>query len=208
MKNKTWKDITVGQFNKITEVMQNQDEYTILNLIEIVFEVDASQLPAKDIEKYLKALEFLNKTPKPDTPKKYYVLNGTKYDSNLGLPTMTTGQFIDYQNYSKNNKIEEILSCFFTPHGHSYSDGYSIEQVKKDLLELPITEALDAAFFFKRQFKLLCNRFQYYLLKSMKKAKMNKETINQFRQLDLYSLESFPIYLNTAKQLMKHSQQP
>ena len=33
MKNKTWKDITVGQFNRITEVMQNQDEYTILNLM-------------------------------------------------------------------------------------------------------------------------------------------------------------------------------
>lgn len=42
----------------------------------------------------------------------------------------------------------------------------------------------------------------------MKKAKMNKETINQFRKLDLYSLESFPIYLNTVKQLMKPSQQP
>ena len=119
---------------------------------------------------------------------------------------MSTAQFIDYQNYIKNNRIEEILSCFFVPAGHSYNDGYDIEKVKKDLLSLKITDAYALAFFFELQLKMYCRLFHRYLLRSMKKAKMSKETIEATKKLDLYNLVSYPIFLNFVNAQTKDSQ--
>ena len=205
-----WSDITVGQYNRIAEVTKEPDDYMLFNLIEIIFGVDANDLPVKELEKYIKEMKFLNTECKPSTPKKHYTINGNRYDSHIDLTVMTTGQFIDYQNYSKDNKIEQLLSVFITPEGKDYGKDYNIQEVQKDLLEMPITEALSIAFFFKRQFKVFCNLFHSCLKKSIKNLKMDKEkkkeALKALNKVDFYNLVSYPIYLNTVKQLMKDSQ--
>lgn len=207
-----WSDITVGQFYKIADITQNKDDYMLFNLIEVIYGVDANALPVKELEKYVKGLEFLNSECKPSTPKKHYTINGKKYDSHIDLTVMTTGQFIDYQNYSKDNKIEQLLSVFITPEGKEYGKDYDVLEAQKDLLQMPITDAYAIAFFFKRQFKVFCSLFLSYLKKSIKGLKMDKqkkkEALEALNKVDLYNLVSYPIYLNTVKQLMKDSQMP
>lgn len=197
-----WSDITVEQFNKITELQQ--DDFYALNLIEIIF----GNVPVKDVNKYLKELDFMKEECKPTTPKKCYTINGKEYDSHLDLTNITTGQFMAYQQYSKSNKIQEILSVFITPKGYEYGKDYDVLEVQKDMLQLPITEALSIAFFFERQFKVYCNLFQHYLRKSIKKLNLKdkKMILKQLDKVDLYNLVSYPIYLSTVKQQMKNSQ--
>lgn len=204
IQDKSWKDITVAKYYQIVELLKEQDDYTAMNLIDVIWEVDSFSMPATEANLYAAKLSFLTKDIDNVIPKKHYRLNNTKYDSNCDLTVMSTAQFVDYQNYIKNNRIEEILSVFFVPDGHEYNDGYDIKQVQKDLLMLPITDAYAIAFFFATQFKLYCNRFRGCLIKSMKKAKMSKTVINQFKQVDLFSLVSYPSFLNFVNQQTKH----
>lgn len=209
IKQKGWKDVTLKQFYEIQELIKEQDEYTMLNLISLLWNVDASTLPAKDLTKYCKQLGFLNTELPKVTPKKSYTINGTKYNSNYGLPSMTTGQFVDYQNYlKKDGKFEDLLSVFFTPEGHKYNDGYNIDKVKEDILQLSIVDVSAMAFFFKTQLRIFCNYFQSYLIQKMKKAGMKKEDIKQFKKVDFFSLVSYPTSLLTVMQQMKSSQMP
>ena len=206
IKKMSWKDITVKQYYDIIKILKAPDDYTALNLIDIIYDIDSTKIPANELSTYISRIKFLEKDVDKVSPKKTYVLNGTKYDSNCNLTIMSTAQFIDYQNYIKNNRIEEILSCFFVPSGHSYNDGYDIEKVKKDLLSLKITDAYALAFFFELQLKMYCRLFRRYLVKNMKKAKMSKETIEATKKLDLYNLVSFPIFLNFVNAPTKSSQ--
>ncbi len=206
IKRISWKDISVKQYYDIVELLKSPDDYTALNLINIVYDIDSTKIPANELSAYITRMNFLEKDIDKVSPKKTYVLNGTKYESNCNLTIMSTAQFIDYQNYIKNNRIEEILSCFFVPEGHSYNDGYDIYNVKKDLLSLKITDAYALAFFFELQLKMYCRLFRRYLVRSMKKAKMSKETIEATKKLDLYSLVSYPIFLNFVNAQMRDSQ--
>ena len=206
--DKDWSDVTIEQYYKIADLIKEQDEYTVYNLIDILWGIDSSKLLAKDLTKYTNRLQFLNKDVPKVTLKKHYTFNGRKYDSSCDLTSMSTAQFVDYNNYLKNCKYEEILSVFFIPEGHSYNDGYDILQVQNDLLQMKITDCMAAAFFFKRQLRVFCHLFQTYLIKKMKKEKMKKNLIDQTKKVDLYSLVSYPTSLLTVMQQMKNYQMP
>jgi len=206
--NKDWSDVTIEQYYKIAELIKEQDEYTVYNLIDVLWSIDSSKLLAKDLTKYANRLQFLNKEVPNVTLKKHYTFNGRKYDSSCDLTSMSTAQFVDYNNFIKGGKYEEILSVLFIPEGHSYNDGYDILQVQNDLLQMKITDCMAAAFFFKRQLKVFCHLFQTYLIKKMKKEKMEKSLIDQFKKVDLYNLVSYPTSLLTVMQQMKNYQMP
>lgn len=198
-----WNDVTLEKFYKIQDLIKEQDEYTSLNLIDTLYNINSVELPATELAKYINKLGFLNTELPKVLPKKQYTINGTKYDSNYGLPSMTTGQFIDYQNYLKaGGKFEDLLSVFFTPESHKYNDGYDINKVKSDILQLSIVDVSALAFFFERQLQMFCNHFQHYLIQKLKKQGVSKEAIDQVRKVDFYSLVSYPTSLLTAAQRM------
>ena len=50
------------------------------------------------------------------------------------------GQFIDFQQYVKDDNLDiELLSCLLVPKGHKYMDGYDIEDIHKTLREHLLT---------------------------------------------------------------------
>ena len=67
----------------------------------------------------------------------------------LDLTKVTVAQFIDYQNYIKETpvKFEKVLSVFIIPEGHTYNDGYDLQQAQQDMLELPFVVVQKVAFF-------------------------------------------------------------
>lgn len=205
---KDWSNVTLKQYYKIKEMIEQQDPYTFLNIIDELWGVDSSKLPAMELEKYISKLSFLKSELPTCILKKHYKINNTDYDSNCDLTTMSTAQFIDYQNYLPNQRYEQLLSVFFIPSGHSYNDGYDISKVQEDLLDLPMEVVNAAAFFFKIQLKIYCKVFQRYLIRTMKKNNVAKEAITQFKKLDLNFLVSYPTYLLTVMQQMKPYQQP
>lgn len=187
-KQKDWNDITLRQFNNIASYLKLQDDYTTLNILaEIYPEVDFETISINDFSTSFKdAMSFLNTDIPHVKLKDTYTLNDTVYKSNFDLTIVSVAQFIDYQNYIKNektNNYENILSIFVIPEGHSYNDGYDLDKAKQDIKELPMPVIKTAAFFFTIQFAEFLEIFQQYLEKSIKKMDLPQEQINMKKQL-------------------------
>lgn len=188
-----WNDITLKKFYEIQEILSVEDEYTMVNLIDCIYNVDSQSMPLHKIKEY--DISFLKTDiPKPEI-KKTYTLNGTTYNSNFDLTSVSVAQFIDYQNYLKQKpvKYEDILSVFFMPtSAKEYNTGYDISKVKEDLLELPITVVTSISFFFKKQLELFVMLIHYYLQDELNKIEMTPKMRNQLmKHLDkMQSLNS------------------
>ena len=200
----TWSDIKLKDFYAIREILSVEDEWTALNLIDCIYNIDSQALAINELKKY--DISFLNQ-PIPEVKlQKYYTINGVKYNSNFDLTKVTVAQFIDYQNYLKEDEVrlEKLLSVFFMPDGYKdYNSGYDIIKVQEDLLELPIDIAQSIGFFFARQLRVFFWLFRYYLIKQVKKLKMEKaekkELIKNIEKMDLWGLVSSLSSLNIAK---------
>lgn len=197
---KTWKDITLRQFNKIQDLLQEIDEYTTLNIIDVIYNVDSADMPAMEVmNKYAHSLDFLMTTiPTNEKLKETYTINQREYNSNINLTQMTTAQFVDYQNYSKENPVDisKCLSVFIIPAGHTYNDGYDLKQVQDDIKDLDMVTINTLAFFFKKSYILLLEITLLCLTQDTKKMKIptekKEEILNQLKQIDLASLASSP----------------
>lgn len=197
---KTWKDITLRQFNKIQDLLQEIDEYTTLNIIDVLYDVDSANMPAMEVmNKYAHSLDFLMTTiPTNEKLKDTYTINHREYNSNINLTQMTTAQFVDYQNYSKENPVDisKCLSVFVIPKGHTYNDGYDLKQVQDDIKDLDMVTINTLAFFFKKLYILLLETTLLCL--TQETTQMNiptqkkEEILNQLKQIDLASLASSP----------------
>lgn len=184
MKLKDWRDITVSQFYKIKDIIEGpQDDYMTLNLLDIIYDIDSSNMPITELNKYNGALEFLNKEIPIVKLEEKYEINGIIYMTGYNLSKISAAQFIDYQNYTGTNKYEDYLSVVFIPEGHQYNDGYDIDQVKKDLLNLPITVVRSLVFFYTLQCIKLQNSFLSYLKKDLRKMKMEKSKRKEIEEL-------------------------
>lgn len=209
---KTWKDITLRQFNKIQDLLQEIDEYTTLNIIDVLYDVDSANMPAMELmNKYAHSLDFLTTTiPTNEKLKETYTINQREYNSNINLTQMTTAQFVDYQNYSKENPVDisKCLSVFIIPKGHSYNDGYDLKQVQDDIKDLDMVTINTLAFFFKKLFVLLLEITLLCLTQDTKKMQIptekKEEILNQLKQIDLASLASSPTSSLFANQPIIH----
>ena len=127
----TWNDINLKQFYDIREILSVEDDWTYLNLIDCIYGVNSQNLPINELKKF--DISFI-KDEIPDVKlKKYYTLNGTKYNSNCDITRVSVAQFIDYQNYLKEDEVrlEKLLSVFFMPDGcKDYNTGYDIIKVQ------------------------------------------------------------------------------
>lgn len=202
---KTWSDITLQQYYQIKELLTNEDEYTVLNILDVLYGIDSASMPLSALSKYNSALDFLkDEIPVVDIKKKYNI-NGHTYDSNCELTKVSTAQFIDYQNYLKEKqpKYEKLISVLFIPEGHQYNDGYSIKEVQDDILHMSMVDVQSIAFFIKKQFQLLLSLFQFYLTQSIQKMHLTKQQkqklLDQLGTLQLSNLESFLTLPSTVK---------
>lgn len=195
MNKKDWNTISLKQFYLIQELLEEPDEYTTFNILDLLYDIDSANMPLTEFAKYSKVLDFLNTEVPTVNLKDQYVLNGTTYNSGFNLTTVSAAQFIDYQNYIKENKWEDYLSVFFIPEGHKYNDGYDMSKVKNDILELDFPTVKSICFFFTLQFNTFLKHFLSSLKKSVKKMNLTKEQkkelIDKIEAADLASLESF-----------------
>ena len=197
---KTWKDITLRQFNKIQDLLQEIDEYTTLNIIDVIYNVDSADMPAMEVmSKYANSLDFLTTTiPTNEKLKETYTINNREYNSNINLTQMTTAQFVDYQNYSKLNPVDisKCLSVFVIPKGHTYNDGYDLKQVQDDIKDLDMVTINTLAFFFKKLYVLLLEITLLCLTQETTQmtipTQKKEEILNQLKQIDLANLGYSP----------------
>ena len=195
----TWNDIKYRTLLDIREAANIEDENErVYAIMEAVFGEDVLDLPLKDFNEKCKELQFLQKEIPNDLHIKDIKVNGREYYFDGLLGKITTAQYIDFQNYQKNNDEQKSFSVFIIPKGHKYNDGYDMEQVFNDILDIPVPVLFSASFFFSRQFELFIRIFRRYSIKQMKKLGLPKEAmenlekvVNLSTTMMLTPLESF-----------------
>ena len=173
----TWKNVTLGQFLKLQEIMKIEDEAErTFAVAELLIGPEISDLSVPEFTKRLKELDFLKEEVPNDHIVKSVNINGRKYKIDAVLGHINTAQYVDFTNWSKDTtKIAEVLSVFFIPEGHKYNDGYDMMQVIQDMYDLPVDVALSESFFFSRQFAKFIRIFQSYSLRDIQKTNLPKE---------------------------------
>lgn len=164
---RNWDDITLEKFYKLSKLGKSPNVYDV---IDIVYDINCRELPIKDVPNY--KIDFLNTTCPKRPIKKHYVLNGTKYNALFDITRISAAQFVDFRNYAATGaKLEDILSVCLIPEGHTYNDGYDIQQLKKDILQLPITDVQTISFFFINQLFVLLESIQSSLTSNLETMK-------------------------------------
>lgn len=195
----TWNDITYSQLLDIREAANIEDENErVYAIMEVVFGESVLDLDLKNFAMKCKEIEFLQKEIPNDLHVKDIKVNGREYYFDGLLGNITTAQYIDFQNYQKNNDEYKAFSVFIIPKGHKYNDGYDMDQVFNDILDIPVPVLFSASFFFSRQFELFIKIFRRYSIKQMKKLGLPKEAmenlekiVNLSTEMMLTPLESF-----------------
>ena len=135
----TWANITYRQLLDIREAANIEDENErVFAIMEAIFGESVLDLPLKDFNEKCKELQFLQKEIPNDLHVKDIKVNGREYYFDGLLGKITTAQYIDFQNYQKNNDEQKSFSVFIIPKGHKYNDGYDMEQVFNDILDIPV----------------------------------------------------------------------
>ena len=185
-----WKDIKYRTLLDIREATNIEDENErVYAIMEAVFGEDVLDLPLKDFNEKCKELQFLQKEIPNDLHVKDIKVNGREYYFDGLLGKITTAQYIDFQNYQKNEDEQKAFSVFIIPKGHKYNDGYDMEQVFNDILDIPVPVLFSASFFFSRQFELFIKIFRRYSIKQMKKLGLPKEAMENLEKVVNLSTE-------------------
>ena len=108
------------------------------------------------------------------------------------IPSITTAQYVDYQNYMKEEHIDlqKVISVFLIPEGHNYNDGYNMKEVIADIDDMRFVDAQALGFFIQKQSGLFIIVLKDYLSQKMKKMGIPKKKIEEDLQ-DLTRLAYF-----------------
>ena len=179
MLKRDWTNITLKDWYNIQDILSTQDDWTTFNLLDYLYDIDSTNMSLNEVSKYANSLSFLNDAAdfKDFECKDEYEINGTTYVGFVDITHISVAQFIDYQNYIKEQpvKFEKLMSIFIVPKGHTYNDGYDMKTVQNDLLELPFRVCQKVAFFLVKQLQTFVQITLYYLTAELEKTEMKKE---------------------------------
>lgn len=177
-------DLPVGKYLDILAV--NEDEtldeldkqVKTIAILADVYEADVLALKLDEYSALAARTAFLHAEDKGHhILAKSYRLGGLELIPTADAQKITAGQFIDFQQLSKDGGFERnlpaVLSCLLVPKGCTYGSGYDIVDVLAAIkAHLSVTDALSLlAFFFASSEALLHSSLTY----SEKEAKRLKD---------------------------------
>lgn len=185
MKNK-WSEITVNEFIQLEQILKSEipESYRTVTVVALLSNQTVDEiedLPASSFTKLARDLKFIEDKPKDRKVKSSYKLNGRSYQLHADITKISTAQYIDYQNYMKEEEkdMTKILSCWMIPKGHKYNDGYDMQQVINDCGDMLLEDALGIAFFFAKQSAAYILILKEYLSKNLKTLEIDKKKIEE-----------------------------
>lgn len=193
-----WDLLTLAEANQIEQIMSADipSDYKAVNLLSVLSGEDVSlfeNMPLNQFTQIIKVIDFLT-TEMPDVKvQNSYEINGHKYVVKADIPSISTAQYIDYQNYMREQPIDlqKVISVFLIPEGHLYNDGYDMNEVWSDINDMKIVDAKALGFFIQKQSALYTIVLENYLSNQMKKMKIPKTKIEE----DLTPLKAMALSL-------------
>jgi|TARA_R110001583_G_scaffold157597_1_gene309553 hypothetical protein len=180
-----WSGISIQMYQKFQEVRKRKLEKEEFNLevLGVICGLDKGmieKLEVKSLNKILKTLKFLS-TDIPESQElvKKVEWNGVKYGFIPNLSEITTGEYIDIEQYCKEGEknLHKIMSILYRPIVKETKTRYSIEHYKpsedleEEFLDFPILPSMSALSFFFHLGRTLPNALGRYLKKEIKKMR-------------------------------------
>jgi len=174
-----WSGISIQMYQKFQEVRKRKLEKEEFNLevLGVICGLDKGmieKLEVKSLNKILKTLKFLS-TDIPESQElvKKVEWNGVKYGFIPNLSEITTGEYIDIEQYCKEGEknLHKIMSILYRPIVKETKTRYSIEpyspsdEIDEEFLDFPILPSMSALSFFF----LLGRKLPVALVKSLRK---------------------------------------
>lgn len=188
---KSWKEISIREYQSIVGILEDQtllkDEIELNNyLIAITANISITQvreLPLTTWKEMVSNLNFLKTQPTAKI-KSSYVINNKTYITTKKISEVTSGQYIDLQNLTKNpdtiiENLESILAIFLIRKGQTYGS-YDMQETIEDIgNHLSIEDALALSSFFFSLSERLWNCSLSYLKKMKKKAEKTQKKLKK-----------------------------
>ena len=193
----TYNDITLRQYLKVKN-LDTDDVEDQIRATEILLNINADNLTIQEWAEKVKELDFLAE-PIPKTIIRFsYNINNRVYDCRPRLDNLSVSQYMDYVNLAKDqDHPERILAVILIPEGKKYAEGYDINQVYEDILDIPVIDFFSILDFFILQFKVCIKTLEEYSMDLMRTGTLSRKdkkdlmTVQKAMQLvitDCYSL--------------------
>lgn len=186
---KDWNELPIGTYIKIYDLTDDSDR--VLRIAAILGGMTYDEIlnaPLSVSRALIKNTEFLAKKPKLRRAKGEYVLNGKKFIFTRELGAVSTAQYIDAVNLPKDlYHIPEMAAIFLIPEGHTYNDGYNMDEVVKTINDYLSFEDYNAiSGFFLGSYLISMRRFERMTSRAIKRAikekTATKEDLKKFRR--------------------------
>ena len=178
-----WKDITIAEYQRYLQIAKSNRRTRDNEIISLFCKIDKElikKLKLKDkkvlVDKINKFVNSKNET----SLEKRIKFNGKKYGFIPNLSKITTGEFVDIEEYGKdiNKNLHRIMSVLYREIDKTSGKLYNVKSYDPDEIEidkfkkLPMSTTLSAIdFFFRLGTRLLEDLNNY----SMEVVKMNQE---------------------------------
>lgn len=199
LKYNNYSEMTIEDFIHIKSILnsdkdENSKEFELISVLSGIPIDDLMEMKLSELQGITPKCAFLGEEViQTQQNINAIVINGIKYIVCDDLKNFTVAQYVDFQNYPKDEQhLAENLSTFVIPEGKKYAEGYDIVKTIRDFNKfMPISSALSLQNFFTEKLVNCTKDTLHYSLqlmkKELKKTKMKKEEktkiMNQIKQI-------------------------
>ena len=178
-----WKDITIAEYQRYLQIAKSNRRTRDNEIISLFCKIDKEllkKLKLKDKKVLVNKINKFVNSKNETSLEKRIKFNGKKYGFIPNLSKITTGEFVDIEEYGKNinENLHRIMSVLYREVDKEVNEFYSVKPYDPDELEidkfkdLPMSTTLSAIdFFFRLGTRLLedLNSYSMGVMKSQEK---------------------------------------
>ena len=178
-----WKDITIAEYQRYLQIAKSNRRTRDNEIISLFCKIEKEfikKLKLKDKKVLVNKINKFVNSKNETSLEKRIKFNGKKYGFIPNLSKITTGEFVDIEEYGKdiNKNLHRIMSVLYREIDKTSGKLYNVKSYDPDEIEidkfkkLPMSTTLSAIdFFFRLGTRLLEDLNNY----SMEVVKMNQE---------------------------------
>ena len=158
---KSWRDVTIYEYFNLVDRLSDEGlteyerEVILVSFVMGVTEDKVWDMTIGEFKANQLNTAFMKEfNVERDCNFKAISIDGEKYDVCTDLHNFTVAQYIDFQTFYAQRKdnaniLASLLACFIIPRGHSYAEGYDVNDLKLKIINgLDILTAEELLFFF------------------------------------------------------------
>lgn len=189
---KSWKGVTINQFNELSKIKKTDDDDDINIIVEIIHVLSGvprptiEQVALPDLIKMYKSLDFINKLEFSKELQKFIKVDNIIYKCEFDLSKMNANQYMSLKNILKKESIteniHEILAIFFIPVGKKFNEVSFNKIAETFYTDVSIDVAYPLALFF-------CNLYNDWMhhIADYTDRKNSTRKLNHTKNLTLHS---------------------